>query len=115
LAKEWEKVGPRPVTLDDPQATRLPFRSIALVKLRRQTMVALDQRDAPRGGIQDVRGERAHARANLDEMVSRLRVETGDDGLGQVRIEEKILPEHLARPHTDLFEPGAEFCFGHAT
>jgi hypothetical protein len=113
VAVKGEEVGFRPVTLPDLETAGLDLRGMALAKLRGETVIPLDQRDAPRGRVEDVRGECAHAGPHLDKMVARLRVETGDDGLGQVRIKEEILPEHLARPHTDLLESGAKFCFGH--
>ena len=110
---EGKEIGFRPVTLPDLETPGLDLRGMALAKLCSETVIPLDQCDAPRGRVEDVRGERAHAGPHLDKMVTRLRIKTGDDGLGQVRIEEEILPEHLARPHADLLESGAKFCFGH--
>jgi hypothetical protein len=113
MSVERKEIGLRPVTLPDLETTRLNLSRMSLTKLGRQAMIALDQRDATRRCFKDVRGESPHARANLDKMIPGLRIETSNNGLRQVRIEEEILPEHLARPHTDLIETGAEFCFGH--
>jgi hypothetical protein len=86
---------------------------MALAKLRDKTVIAFDQGDAPGGRLQDVRGERPHARTNLDKVISGLGIKACDDRLGEIRIEKEILTEHLARTHPDLLETGTEFGFGH--
>ena len=62
-----------------------------------------------------MRGECPHSGPNLDKVISGLGIESGDNRLGQVRIEKEILTEHLARPQPDLLETGAEFCFRHGS
>jgi hypothetical protein len=76
-------------------------------------VVSLDKCDTPGGGGQNVNGERSHTGADLDQMIALGGLKIGDDCAGKVGIEEEILTEHLARPHPDLVETGAEFGFGH--
>jgi hypothetical protein len=113
MSVERKEIGLRTVTLSDLETARLDLTCMTLAKFSRQSVITLDERDTARGGIEDVRGKGPHAGTNLHEVIAGLRIKAGDDGLRQVRIEEEILPEHLARSHTDLIETGAKFCFGH--
>jgi hypothetical protein len=60
-----------------------------------------------------VNRESPHPRTYLHQMISLRGLQIGDNRTGKIRIEEKVLTEHLARTHADLIETGAEFGFGH--
>ena len=113
VAEEGKEIHPGSIALQDLEATGVDLRRVAPAQFGCKTVVALDERDAPRGGLKDVNRERTHAGADLDKMITRSGLQPGDDGAGKVRVEEEVLPEHLARPHPDLLETGAEFGFGH--
>lgn len=57
--------------------------------------------------------EGSHTWTDLHKMIPGGGFQIGDDRAGQIRIEQEILTEHLARTHPDLVETGAEFGFGH--
>ena len=76
-------------------------------------MVTLDQSDPSGGRCEDVYCQGSHARTNFHEMIPRGGFQIGDNRTGQIRIEQEILTEHLARTHPDFIETGTEFGFGH--
>jgi hypothetical protein len=60
-----------------------------------------------------VGGKCSHPGTDLNDVIPGKWIQASDNGLGQVRIEQKILPQNLAWAHPYLLKAGTQFGFGH--
>ena len=101
------------VPLTDLKTTGGDLTGMAITQFGCKTVIPLDQGDATGRRFQQVNREGTHAGTNLDEMIPGSGFRPGNNRPGEIRIQEKILPEHFAWPHPDLIKSGTEVGFVH--